>query len=72
MFTESAAIYDAIYSFRDYAGQAAKLTALIDERLPNAATLLDVACGHGRHMRAMAIIIIRMAVIINKIIASSK
>jgi SAM-dependent methyltransferase len=51
MFTESQEIYDAIYSWKDYAGEAERLRALIAEykRSPGIA-LLDVACGTGGHI----------------------
>ncbi len=50
MFTRSAELYDAVYSFKDYAGEAARLRTLIEERAPRAQTLLDVACGTGKHL----------------------
>jgi len=50
MFTKSARFYDAVYSFKDYAAEAAKVDALIKERNPKARTLLDVACGTGMHL----------------------
>lgn len=50
MFTRSAAWYDAVYAGKDYAGESARLLALVDELRPGAATLLDVACGTGRHL----------------------
>jgi len=50
MFTRSARFYDAVYSFKDYAAEAAKADALIKERNPGARTLLDVACGTGKHL----------------------
>jgi SAM-dependent methyltransferase len=50
MFTKSARFYDAVYSFKDYAAEAAKVDALIKERNPRARTLLDVACGTGMHL----------------------
>jgi SAM-dependent methyltransferase len=50
VFSRSAGIYDAVYSFKDYADEAARLRTLIEERTPGAATLLDVACGTGRHL----------------------
>jgi SAM-dependent methyltransferase len=43
-------LYDAIYSFKDYAADAARLTELIRARNPPARTLLDVACGTGKHL----------------------
>ena len=54
MFTKSAAFYDALYSFKDYPGEAERLHALIQERTPPASaprTLLDVACGTGHHLQ---------------------
>jgi SAM-dependent methyltransferase len=50
MFTRSARFYEAIYSFKDYAAEAAKVDALIQGRNPGARTLLDVACGTGKHL----------------------
>jgi SAM-dependent methyltransferase len=53
MFSRSAALYDAIYSFKDYDAEAARVHALIQERTPGAATLLDVACGTGKHLEQL-------------------
>jgi SAM-dependent methyltransferase len=50
MFTKSARFYDAVYSFKDYAVEAEKMDALIQERKSGARTLLDVACGTGKHL----------------------
>jgi SAM-dependent methyltransferase len=50
MFTRSARFYDAIYSFKDYPAEAAKVDAIIKERKPDARSLLDVACGTGLHL----------------------
>ena len=51
MFDKSARFYDAIYSWKDYAGELAQLHALIQERAQRPAhTLLDVACGTGAHL----------------------
>jgi len=50
MYARSAAIYDAVYSFKDYADEAAQVRALIHERNPGAHTLLDIACGTGKHL----------------------
>src|SRR5215210_219183 len=54
MFSRSAELYDAIYSFKDYRAEVEKLHALIQERVPEAATLLDVACGTGKHLELLA------------------
>ena len=53
MFSNSAAIYDAVYSFKDYADESERLRVLIEESAPGAATLLDVACGTGKHLEQL-------------------
>jgi len=53
MFPKTNRYYDAIYSWKDYAGEAAHLREVIAEKArlgKPAATLLDVACGTGMHM----------------------
>jgi SAM-dependent methyltransferase len=54
MFTRSSAIYDAVYSFKDYATEAERVHELIQARVPGAATLLDVACGTGKHLEQLS------------------
>ncbi len=55
MFNRSAAFYDAIYSFKDYEEEAARIHTIIQEhkRAPGD-TLLDVACGTGKHLRFLS------------------
>ena len=50
MFSRTAHLYDAIYSFKDYAAEAALVRELVEARAPGARTLLDVACGTGKHL----------------------
>lgn len=50
MFGDSAHIYDAVYGFKDYKAEAERIHAIITERCPGASTLLDVACGTGKHL----------------------
>jgi SAM-dependent methyltransferase len=53
MFDRSAELYDAIYDAigKDYAGEAdAVLSRIREARGSEPATLLDVACGTGRHL----------------------
>ncbi|MBE1530507.1 class I SAM-dependent methyltransferase [Actinomadura algeriensis] len=49
---ELAEVYDLIYRRRgkDYAAEAADITALIRRHRPGAASVLDVACGTGEHL----------------------
>jgi len=53
MFTKSARFYDRLYAFKDYASAADQLHALVQAHRPGARTLLDVACGTGRHLEAL-------------------
>jgi SAM-dependent methyltransferase len=50
MYHGSAQYYDQLYQFKDYAGAARGLCALAKQLVPHARTLLDVACGTGRHL----------------------
>ena len=50
MFDKSAELYDLFYGWKDYRAEAERVRQLIGERHPAAATLLDVACGTGRHL----------------------
>jgi SAM-dependent methyltransferase len=51
MFTKSAPFYDALYHFVDYGRAVRQLHELIQQRVPQAATLLDVGCGTGQHLQ---------------------
>ena len=53
MFTKSARYYDALYAFKDYGAAAAALRAHVRDRHANAASLLDVGCGTGRHLQEL-------------------
>jgi dTDP-3-amino-3,4,6-trideoxy-alpha-D-glucopyranose N,N-dimethyltransferase len=50
MYTKSAQFYDALYHFKGYADASKRLHQLIQQRNRNARTLLDIACGTGRHI----------------------
>jgi SAM-dependent methyltransferase len=50
MFSRSARIYDAVYSWKDYPREAELVHELVQARKPGAETLLDVACGTGAHL----------------------
>jgi trans-aconitate methyltransferase len=54
MFSVTAEIYDAIYAFKDYAGETLKIRQLIERERPSAKTILDVACGTGEHARFLS------------------
>ena len=52
-YVESAAIYDLLHTgaaIKDFAADSDEIHALIQERNPDARTLLDVACGTGLHL----------------------
>jgi SAM-dependent methyltransferase len=46
-------LYDALYSYKDYAAEAARITEIVRARKPGARTLLDVACGTGKHLEQL-------------------
>lgn len=52
--SEHADLYDEVFQGRgkDFVGEAARVTALVRERNPEASSLLDVACGTGAHLEA--------------------
>lgn len=50
MYNKSTKFYDALYHFRDYKGASENLYRIIENFNPSAKTLLDTACGTGKHM----------------------
>ena len=55
MFSESAGLYDLIYSsLKDYAAEAAQIASLLRRVHPSCHTVLDVACGTGEHAHRLA------------------
>jgi len=52
-FTPSARIYDVIYANVDYPEHAAVVERAIRDRRPEARSLLDVACGTGKHLEIL-------------------
>lgn len=48
MFTRSAAYYDALYAWKDYAAEAARI-----REIATGDDLLDVACGTGKHLELL-------------------
>jgi SAM-dependent methyltransferase len=53
VFERSERLYDAIYAWKDYSAEVERLDAVIRERLPDARTVLDVACGTGKHLELL-------------------
>jgi ubiquinone/menaquinone biosynthesis C-methylase UbiE len=54
MFTKSARYYDALYGFKDYSAAAGEIHKVIQRLNPRAKSLLDVACGTGRHVEELS------------------
>lgn len=56
VFFDRADVYEAVYRGRgkDYTAEAELVDALVRQRRPDAASLLDVACGPGQHMEVFA------------------
>lgn len=53
-YSQSAELYDRIYSKKDYAAEAETVRGLITHAHPGARTLLEVACGTGSHLAIFA------------------
>jgi ubiquinone/menaquinone biosynthesis C-methylase UbiE len=50
MYTRSVQFYDALYHFKDYAAASQQLRHLLLQHNSSARTLLDIACGTGKHL----------------------
>jgi SAM-dependent methyltransferase len=46
-------LYDLEYASKDYAGESATIARIVRERNAGARTLLDVACGTGKHLEQL-------------------
>jgi SAM-dependent methyltransferase len=53
MFDRTAHLYDLLYAFKDYEAESVALVELIRSRNPAATSVLDVACGTGRHLELL-------------------
>lgn len=50
-FIDSSELYDAIYNFKDYPRECERLRDTINDVVPGARSILDVACGTGEHAK---------------------
>jgi SAM-dependent methyltransferase len=50
MYGEGASVYDALIRHKDYAAASVTLRDALARAVPDARTLLDVACGTGQHL----------------------
>lgn len=54
MFSETAAYYEALYeTWKDFDAESDKIAALLREEHPGTRTVLDAACGTGRHAEVL-------------------
>lgn len=54
MFNKSARFYDLLYGFKNYAKESEQVIGLVRDRVPQAESLLDVACGTGSHLASLS------------------
>jgi SAM-dependent methyltransferase len=54
MFESSSDFYDALYSFKDYNKEASDIRGYIYKQNPNVKTILDIACGTGKHIEYLS------------------
>jgi SAM-dependent methyltransferase len=50
VYEQSARVYDALFRRKDYAAASHVLCTIVDRFAADASSLLDVACGTGRHL----------------------
>jgi ubiquinone/menaquinone biosynthesis C-methylase UbiE len=53
MYQDSARVYDALSRHKDYVSAAATLSRILNDLVGRHASLLDVACGTGRHLELL-------------------
>ncbi len=51
IYTHWARHYNLLHAFKDFRGEAERVSALLRQYQPGASSLLDVACGTGQHLR---------------------
>jgi SAM-dependent methyltransferase len=54
MFSQSADIYDLVYSFKDYKQESEDIRSAIRSTCPSCTTILDIACGTGEHHKHLS------------------
>jgi SAM-dependent methyltransferase len=54
MFSAAADYYDLLYDSKDYGAEAQRVANTVRSQCPDALTLLDVACGTGKHAAILA------------------
>jgi SAM-dependent methyltransferase len=52
-YTARPDLYDLEYAHKDYAAEAEQVARIVRARNPEARTLLDVACGTGKHLASL-------------------
>ena len=54
MYTLRPDLYDVVYAYKDYAGESARIEQIARAHNQAARTLLDVACGTGKHLEHLS------------------
>jgi SAM-dependent methyltransferase len=47
-------LYDVVYAYKDYEAESARIEQIARGHNPSAHTLLDVACGTGKHLEVLS------------------
>lgn len=54
VYSQSARVYDALHRHKNYAAASLSLRQILQRVVPHATSLLDVACGTGRHLQCFS------------------
>ena len=54
MYQSTAHYYDLVFADKDYIAESEKVASIIRREVPGASTVLDVACGTGKHAQHLS------------------
>ena len=53
-YGDAARAYDLFYRTKDYAAEVDEIVSLVEARVPDASSVLDIGCGTGAHLEHLA------------------